>query len=69
MNNDETKVEDMKKTQIGAPPVAQQDWRHLGMIPGLTQWVKDLVLLQLGHSCSSDLIPGLGAPYAAGGQK
>ena len=41
------------------------------MIPGLAQWVKDAVLLQLGLSLNYglDLIPGLGAPDGAGRSK
>ena len=37
-----------------------------GLIPGLAQWVKDLVLphLQLSCNCGFDLISGLGTPYA-----
>ena len=40
--------------------------RDAGLIFSLAQWVKDLVLPQLwrGHNYSSDLIPGLGIPYA-----
>ena len=36
-------------------------------IPSLARWVKDPVLLQLqlGVSCGSDLISGLGTPHAA----
>ena len=36
--------------------------------PWLAQWVKDLALhsCSLDHNCSSDLIPGLGTPYASG---
>ena len=43
----------------------------IGSIPGLTQWVKDLALLQLW--CGSQLwlgfCPGLEFPYAAGAAK
>ena len=37
-------------------------------IPGQAQWVKDLALPQmhLGRDCTSDVIPGLGAPCAVG---
>ena len=40
-------------------------------MPGPAQWVKDLALLQLQHRpyCSSDVIPGLGTPYAMGQPK
>jgi len=42
-----------------------------GSIPSPAHWVKDLLLpqLQLRHDFSSDLIPGLGTPYAAGWPK
>ena len=42
-----------------------------GLMPGPAQWVKDLALLQLQHRsyCSSDVIPGLGTPYAMGQPK
>ena len=42
-----------------------------GLIPGLTQWIADLVLPQLqpGLYYGSDLIPGLGTPYALGWPK
>ena len=38
------------------------------LIPGQAQWVKDLALPQmhLGRDCTSDVIPGLGAPCAVG---
>ena len=35
-----------------------------GSIPGLAQWVKDLVLLQLKINCATELMPSLGTPYA-----
>ena len=40
-----------------------------GSIPGPAQWVKGLALLQVGHNCSSDLIPGQETLYAAGWPK
>lgn len=44
-------------------------WDHwvLSSIPSREQWVKDLLLLQLGLCCNypSDLIPGLVTLYAA----
>ena len=42
-----------------------------GSIPGEAPWDEDPVLPQLcaGHNGSSDLIPGLGTPYAAGQPK
>ena len=53
---------------IGAPVVAQQVtnstsiYEDVGLIPGPTQWVKDLVLPQAvvqASSCSSNLTPSL----------
>ena len=42
-----------------------------GSIPVQPPCVKDVALLQLWHrsSCGSDLIPGIGTPYAMNGQK
>ena len=34
-----------------------------GSIPSRTQWVKGSAI---GHNCGSDLIPGLGTPFAVG---
>lgn len=60
------------KTPWGIPAVAQRlgtSWDHwvLSSIPSREQWVKDLLLLQLGLCCNypSDLIPGLVTLYAA----
>ena len=49
---------------------AWERW-DMGSIPSPAQWVKDPALLQLKlHSqLNSDLIPGPGAPYAAGRSK
>ena len=55
-------------SKTGVPAVVQQDWQA----PGLAQWVKDPVLLQLKHTgcnCGSDMIPGPGNPYAVGQPK
>ena len=43
---------------------------HAGLIPGLTQLVKDLVLPQLKHhSCGSDSVRGLGTSICCGKAK
>ena len=61
---------------LGAPTVAEWNWWCLqcwdaGLMPGQARWVKDLTLLSctVGHNCASDLIPGLGTPYASGWPK
>ena len=46
--------------------VSSLQYQDTGLIPGLAQWVKDLVSLQLWCSCGSDSIPGREHPYAVG---
>ena len=44
-------------------------WEHwdLGSIPDPAHWTEDPAVCRgLGKDCGSDLIPGTGAPYAAG---
>ena len=63
----------LKFTPLGVPAVAQQDRQHLGragtQVPS-PAWHSGLGIGNgLGQDCGSDLIPGLGTPYAWGGQK
>ena len=45
--------------------MSQQDWPHLWS-PGMQIQFHSS---GIGHNCTSDLIPGLGTPYAAGQSK
>ena len=51
--------------------MASWEGRDAGWIPSLAQSVKDLALpcCGLDRKCRSNLIPGLGAPYATGQSK
>ena len=48
--------------------VAPLQHQNSGSIPGLAQWDKGSSIA-IGHSCGSDLIPGLGTPYTIGQPK
>ena len=57
-----------KKKGLGSSPCGTVVMNHFvhkdeGLMLGLAQWVKDLVL-PVDHNCSSNLNPGPGTPYA-----
>ena len=66
-----------KRKKKGAPAVAKQDWQHLGRagmwvwFPAQDSGLKDRGCRSCssGQDCSSDLIPGPGAPRATGQPK
>ena len=59
-------------SSVGSATGSEASWERweAGSIPCWAQWVKDLALPQLQiRSQASDLIPGLGTPYATGWSK
>ena len=66
-----------KCVYLGVPPIMQWDRRHLGSIGTQVQSLAHNSGLRMQHchscslggNCGSDLIPGLGTPYAMGWER